>query len=85
MHAGMENDYGFGQCFSVCTAAVAKKKPERVDGLMAYQMVITKASQKESWVIYDQNFRLDAANPAKAWLKVDPSTMQTLYSKTWCT
>lgn len=84
----------WAQCFSLYTAVVAKKNPERVPELMAYQTIITKASQKyrwPSWVIYDQNFRLEAAsNPAQAWSKVDPSiyaqcfTGQTLCSENWC-
>lgn len=84
----------WSQCFSLYTAVVAKKSPGRVPELMAYLTIITKASQKykwPSWVIYDQNFRLEAAgNPTQAWSKVDPSiyaqcfTGQTLCSENWC-
>ena len=52
------------QCFGLFTTAVARRKPERVPDLMAYMSVIAKASQKykwPSWIIYDQNFRLEIA------------------------
>ena len=82
------------QCFGLVTAVVARQTPERVPELMAYLAIITKASQKykwPSWVIYDQNFRMDAAgNPAQVWSKVDPSiyaqcfTGQALSTENWC-
>ncbi len=69
---------------------VARHTPERVPELMSYLAIITKASQKykwPSWVIYDQNFRMDAAgNPAQ----LDPSiyaqcfTGQVLSTENWC-
>ena len=52
------------QCFSVYVATPAMKFPERVPDPMAYQTIIAKASQKyrwPSWVVYDQNFRQEAA------------------------
>ena len=85
----------WAQCFGLLTAVIAKHTPGRVPELMAYLSIITKASQKykwPSWVIYDQNFRMDAAgNPAQPWSKVDPSiyaqcfTGQALSAENWCT
>ena len=80
------------QCFGLLTAVVAKQTPERVPDLMAYLAIVTKASQKYKWpsrLIYDQNFRMDAA--AQSLSKVDPSTYaqcftwQSLTLENWCT
>ena len=61
---------------------------------MAYMAIIAKSSQKykwPSWVIYDQNFRMEiAGNPTHSWAKVDPSlyaqcfTGQALSAENWC-
>ena len=65
------------QCFALYAAAIASKHPARQPDLMAYMCTIAKASQKfvwPSWVVYDQNFRQEAANtPGMPWAKVDPS------------
>ena len=65
------------QCFSIYVATIATKFPGRIPELMAYQTTIAKASMKykwPSWVVYDQNFRQEAAgNPTQSWAKVDPS------------
>lgn len=83
------------QCFALFTAAVARKKPERIADLMAYSTIVARASQKyrwPSWVIYDQNFRLEVAgNTSQSWAKVDPSiyaqcfTGQAVSPENWCT
>ena len=52
------------QCFGLFAAAVARKKPQRLPDMMAYMTIVTKASQKykwPAWVIYDQNFKMEAA------------------------
>lgn len=82
------------QCFGLFTTAVVRRKPERVPDLMAYMSVIAKASQKykwPSWIIYDQNFRLEiAGNSTQAWAKVDPSIYaqcfmgQAVSAENWC-
>ena len=82
------------QCFGLFTAAVARKRPESIPDLMAYMTIIARASQKyrwPSWVIYDQNFRLEVAgNPDQVWAKVDPSiyaqcfTGQSVSPENWC-
>ena len=82
------------QCFGIYTAAVARKQPGRVPDLMAYLATISKTSQKyrwPSWVIYDQNFRIEVAgNPTLSWAKVDPSlyaqcfTGQARSTENWC-
>ncbi len=61
---------------------------------MGYQALIAKASKKfkwPSWVVYDQNFRQDAAgNPDLPWAKVDSSlyaqcfTGQEALRESWC-
>ena len=65
------------QCFSLYVATIATKFPGRVPELMAYQMIIAKASQRyrwPSWIVYDQNFHQEAAGSSKqAWGRVDPS------------
>lgn len=83
------------QCFSLYAAMLASKFPEKIQELMAYQTTIAKASQKyrwPSWVVYDQNFRQEAAgNPTQSWAKVDPSiyaqcfTGQAISAENWCT
>ena len=64
-------------CFAVYVAALIPHQPSRLADCMAYQSLIARASQKykwPSWVVYDQNFRQEAAgNPSQAWAKVDPS------------
>ena len=56
---------------------VISQFPERAQGLMAYMAEIAKASVKykwPSWVIYDQKYRMEAAETQKAdWSKIEPS------------
>ena len=65
------------QCFSVYTAAMAMQHPQRLPSLMAYQSQTAKHAKKfkwPSWVIYDQNYRLEmAAKQEWDWSKTDPS------------
>lgn len=82
------------QCFSLYVATLARKYPEKVPELMAYQTIVAKASLKyrwPSWLVYDQNFRQDAAgNPTQSWAKADASiyaqcfTGQALSTENWC-
>ena len=82
------------QCFSLFVAALAPRDPNKLQELMAYQATIAKASAKykwPSWVVYDQNFRMDVAgNPNISWAKVDPSlyaqcfTGQSATVENWC-
>lgn len=82
------------QCFALYAAAVTSKHPARWSDLMAYMSNIAKASQQfvwPSWVVYDQNFRQEAANtPGMTWAKVDPSiyaqcfTGMAASSEGWC-
>ena len=84
----------WSQCFAIYVAVVAAHQPDRLAELMAYQASIAKASKKfkwPSWVIYDQNFRQEAAgNPGQSWAKVDPSiyaqcfTGQARSAENWC-
>ena len=61
---------------------------------MAYMVIIAKASQKfawPSWVVYDQNFRQEAAcSTSTQWARVDPSiytqcfTGMAIGAEGWC-
>ena len=81
------------QCFALYAAIIIAHSPERAPGLMAYMLNIAKASIKfqwPSWVVYDQNFRIEAANTRMDWSKVDPSiyaqcfSNMTKSSASWC-
>ena len=53
------------QCFALYVAVLAPHQPSRVPDLMAYMSCIAKASLKyvwPSWLVYDQNFRQEAAS-----------------------
>ena len=83
------------QCFCLYAAVFIKHSPERVGGPLAYMTLIARCSAKyrwPNWVVYDQNFRQEAAETGRTlWGKVDPSiytqcftnaTLNTLES--WC-
>ena len=81
------------QCFALYAAIIIAHSPERAPGLMAYLLNIAKASikfQRPSWVVYDQNFRIETANTHMDWLKVDPSIYAQCFSNmaksstSWC-
>lgn len=75
-------------------AITTKHQPDRSSELLAYMNLIMRASTKykwPSWVIYDQNFRLEAAMGEQVdWAKSDPSlfaqcfTGQALSVESWC-
>ena len=47
------------QCFSIYTAVVASKYPERVHKLMAYQTLIVREARRcggKGWLSYDSSF-----------------------------
>ena len=82
------------QCFAMYTAVLVKTQPQRAGEMMAYQALIAKASQKykwPSWIVYDQNVRLEVAgNTAQSWARVEPSiyalsfTGQAISNENWC-
>ena len=82
------------QCFALYMAIITTKEPDRTNNLLAYMVTIAKASIKyswPSWVVYDQNFRQEAAdNGLKDWAKVDPSiytqcfTNAAISEERWC-
>ncbi len=84
----------WGQCFAIYVTVLSSKYPELLPDLMGYMSVIAKASKRycwSAWVIYDQQFRQEAAgNPEMQWEKVDPSlyaqcfTGQELSKENWC-
>ena len=67
----------WSQCFALFTANIAVKQPKRIPDLPTYMATIAKASQKyrwSSWLVYDQNFRQQAAESGNFdWSKIDPS------------
>ena len=84
----------WAQCFAIFTAVISGREPNRVADLMAYLSIIAKASLKykwPSWVVYDQNFRQDAADQQnKIWARVDPGiyaqcfTNMAISMEGWC-
>lgn len=84
----------WSQCFAIYVAVVATHQPKRVTDLMAYQSVVARASLKykwPSWVVYDQNFRQEAAGqPELCWAKVEPSMYTQCFAgqertvENWC-
>ena len=81
------------QCFALYVAVLAPEQPERIADLMAYQALIAKASRKykwPAWIVYDQNFRQEAAGKSQPWAKVDPGiyavcfTGQAVSTENWC-
>ena len=71
----------WSQCFSLYAAVAMAHEPSRAGDLMAYNNLIATMSKRfpwPSWIIYDQNFREEAAAiPGKPWGKADAS----LYSQ----
>lgn len=84
----------WSQCFALYVAVLAPQQPARIAEFMAYQSIIAKASKQykwPAWIVYDQNFRQEAAgDPSQSWAKVDPSvyslcfTGQAMSSENWC-
>ena len=82
------------QCFAVYATVLTKKYPGRFADLMAYAATIATASKKykwPAWVVYDQNFRQEAAsNPDQPWGKIDPSIYSQCFlgmaksAEGWC-
>ncbi len=82
------------QCFGCYMAVITARSPARMPDLLGYMLTIVKASQKykwPSWVVYDQNFRLEPAEKGMLeWSKVDPSlfslcfTGQAISAESWC-
>lgn len=85
----------WSQCFALYAAILAPQQPTRIAEFMAYQSIIAKASKQykwPAWVVYDQNFRQEAAGDLlQSWAKVDPSiyalcfTGQAASLENWCT
>ena len=67
----------WSQCFNLYAAVLIKHHPGRARSLFAYSSLIARCSAKykwPSWVVYDQNFRQEAAESGNVdWAKVDPS------------
>ena len=59
------------QCFSRYIAVIARKQPQRIPDLLAYQALIIESQmeyQGEAWMGYDRRFRQRAStNPHIAW------------------
>ena len=82
------------QCFCIYAAVIIEHEPDRTKSLLAYATIIAKASLKyswPSWIVYDQNFRQEAADSGnKDWAKVDPSIYTQCFTNAaisiegWC-
>ena len=63
------------QCFSIYLAVIAKKQPQRIPDLLAYQTLIIESQleyQGDAWMGYDRRFRQRAAaNPHTSWSTID--------------
>ena len=63
------------------------KQPSCLPSLLGYMSIIARASQKflwPSWVVYDQNFRQEAASCGNyEWARVDPGNYTLNVSQTW--
>ena len=82
------------QCFIIYSAVLISKEPDRAKNLLAYMSLIAKCSLKykwPSWVVYDLNFRQEAAETGQRdWSKVEPSiytqcfTGAAINQESWC-
>ena len=63
------------QCFSLYAAVLIAKSPERAPSLLSYMATICKFSKRYKWpsyIIYDEQFRQEAAETGKSdWSKTD--------------
>ena len=63
------------KCFSIYIAAMAQKYPEVTLPMLAYQLVIIKASQQYDgfyWRVYDTHYRVNAAATGnRNWAQLD--------------
>ena len=63
------------QCFSIYLAVIAKKQPQRIPDLLAYQTLIIESQleyQSDAWMGYDRRFRQRAAaNPHTSWSTIN--------------
>ena len=56
------------QCFVMYVTVISTHQPQQVPDLIAYMSLIIKPSQKyhyPSWMVYDRNFRQQAAEVGK--------------------
>ncbi len=82
------------QCFTLYITALTGKHPHRLTDLLGYMSLTARNSKKykwPSWIVYDQNFRQEAAgNASLTWAKADPSlyaqcfTGQEKATENWC-
>ena len=82
------------QCFGLYAAVVLRQKPDRLTELLAYQAIIAKASQKykwPSWLVYDRNFRMEAAGNSQSCTRAEPGLHAQCFTghahttENWCT
>ena len=82
------------QCFAIYSAVLLTKYPGRAQSLFLYSATISRLSKKfrwPSWIIYDQQFRQEAADTGLSdWAKIDSSiytqcfTAMSLNRGGWC-
>ena len=86
----------WSQCFALYSAVMLSRHPSRAQSLFQYSAIVAKLSKKfrwPSWIIYDQQFRHEAADASNTkWDRVDSSihaqcfTGMSLYicEEGWC-
>ncbi len=82
------------QCYTIYTAVMLTRFPEKATSLLAYAGLIAKLSRKfrwPSWVIYDTAFRQEVADAGRTdWAKIDASLHAQCFSgmattsEGWC-
>ena len=82
------------QCFALYATVLISKAPERGPALFSYMATICKFSRRykwPSWIVYDEQFRQEAAETGKLeWAKVDGGIHsycfngQCIESSPWC-
>ena len=83
----------WAQCFALYVAVVTSQDKGRIADMMAYQATVAKCALKYKWplwLVYDANFRQEAAGKDIPWARVDPSiyaqcfTGQAITNENWC-
>ena len=81
----------WSQCFALYSAVLLSGHPGRAQSLFQYSAIVAKLSKKFRWIIYDQQFRHEAADSGNTkWDRVDSSihaqcfTGMSLCEEGWC-
>ena len=84
----------WAQCYTIYTAAILMRQPERASDLMAYLFMNANNTRRyrwPSWLVYDQNFRQLMANTRdNMWAKTNPEIFTHCFinaqksQESWC-